>query len=96
VQTKTLKAKIILSLLILLLVSVFVVSGCSNKIANKEATGSQKIVITDLSGRQVNVPVPAQKVVAIGPGALRLVCYVNGVGKVVGVENAEKQWPTIQ
>ncbi|MCL6449414.1 MAG: iron ABC transporter substrate-binding protein, partial [Armatimonadetes bacterium] len=33
------------------------------------------------------------KVVAIGPGALRLVCYVNGADKVVGVENVEKQKP---
>ncbi len=48
--------------------------------------------VTDLAGRQVKVPVPAKKVVAIGPGALRLVCYVNGVDKVVGVEDVEKRW----
>jgi len=52
----------------------------------------KKIIITDLYGRKVEVPTLANRIVAIGPGALRLVCYVNGVDKIVGVENVEKQW----
>ncbi|MGB9792797.1 MAG: iron ABC transporter substrate-binding protein, partial [Thermacetogeniaceae bacterium] len=39
------------------------------------------------------IPVPAKRVVAIGPGALRLVCYAGGADKVVGIENMEKQQP---
>lgn len=50
--------------------------------------------ITDMAGREVEVPVPAQKVVAIGPGTLRLLCYVNGSDKIAGVEDIEKKQPT--
>jgi len=60
----------------------------------RDAAAPPKTVVTDLAGRQVEVPVLANKVMAIGPGALRLVCYVNGADKVVGVENLEKQQPT--
>lgn len=51
----------------------------------------KKIAITDVLGRKVEVPVPARRVVAIGPGALRLVCYVNGANRVVGIENIDKE-----
>ncbi|WP_027356186.1 iron ABC transporter substrate-binding protein [Desulfofundulus thermocisternus] len=81
-------------LLISLLVTLVVLGGCGAKTAGQDTSAPQKAVVTDLAGRQVEVPVPANKVVAIGPGALRLVCYVNGADKVVGVENLEKQQPT--
>lgn len=55
---------------------------------------TRKVKITDMAGRQVEVPVPAQKVVAIGPGALGLLCYVNGNDKIVGVEELERKQPT--
>ncbi|MDI3280566.1 MAG: iron ABC transporter substrate-binding protein [Bacillota bacterium] len=54
----------------------------------------RKARLVDLAGREVEVPVPAQRVVAIGPGALRLVCYVDGAERVVGVEELEKRQPT--
>jgi iron complex transport system substrate-binding protein len=50
-------------------------------------------VVTDLAGRQVEVPVLANKVMAISPGALRLVCYVNGADKVAGVETWKNSSP---
>lgn len=50
-----------------------------------------KITVTDLAGRRVEVPIPARRIVAIGPGALRLVCYVNGVNRVVGIENIDRE-----
>ncbi|MGQ9825866.1 MAG: iron ABC transporter substrate-binding protein, partial [Desulfotomaculales bacterium] len=90
-RTKVLKAGF---LLIALLVTLVVLGGCGAKTAQQETAAPQKVVVTDLAGRQVEVPIPAKKVVAIGPGALRLVCYVNGAAKVVGVENLEKQRPT--
>ncbi|GAB6156511.1 hypothetical protein JCM17380_52630 [Desulfosporosinus burensis] len=34
---------------------------------------------------------PVQKVVAIGPGALRLVTYAEGVSMLVGIEEIEKK-----
>jgi len=70
--------------------------GCAGKNEQKPAAAppQQKIKVTDLAGREVEIAAPVQKVAAIGPGALRLVCYVHGAGKVVGVEDLEKRQPT--
>ncbi|MCS7130688.1 MAG: iron ABC transporter substrate-binding protein [Archaeoglobaceae archaeon] len=67
---------------------------CCVQPESKESEKSleEKIIITDLAGRSVEVPKNVSKVVAIGPGALRLVVYLQAVDKVVGVENAEKAW----
>lgn len=85
----------ILGVVVLLLAAL---AGCGAKAPSGEApkagTEATKLKVTDLLGREVEVTVPAKKVVALGPGALRLVCYVNGVGKVVGVEDFEKKNPT--
>lgn len=91
-RTKVLKVGF--SLLIALLISGVVLGGCGAKTPGGQEAAAPKTVVTDLAGRQVEVPVPANKVVAIGPGALRLVCYVNGAAKVVGVEELEKKQPT--
>ncbi|MGO0122376.1 iron ABC transporter substrate-binding protein [Desulfothermobacter acidiphilus] len=70
-------------------------AGCGGKSPQGASPGATpaKLKLTDLLGREVEVPVPAQRVVALGPGALRLVCYVNGTTKVVGVEDFEKKNP---
>ncbi|PTQ51153.1 MAG: Vitamin B12 ABC transporter, B12-binding component BtuF [Brockia lithotrophica] len=49
-----------------------------------------QIQITDAANRAVTLSAPARRVVAIGPGALRLVTYVDGMESVVGVEQIEK------
>ncbi|MFZ5595825.1 MAG: iron ABC transporter substrate-binding protein [Bacillota bacterium] len=69
-------------------------SGCGMKSEQTKAAAPEKMKITDMAGREVEVPVPAQKVVAIGPGALRLLCYVNGADKIAGVEEIEMKQPT--
>ncbi len=56
--------------------------------------GGKTVSITDMSGRSVELQIPAAKVCAIGPGALRLICYTGAAGKVVGIENMEKRWST--
>lgn len=66
--------------------------GCGGNSGN--AGGKEIKVITDLAGRRVELTVPATRVTAIGPGALRLVCYAGGSENVVGIENMEKQWHT--
>lgn len=50
--------------------------------------------VTDLVGREVNLKTPAQRIVAVGPGSLRLVAYANGCDRVVGIEDMEKKVPT--
>ena len=68
---------------------MFIISGCSSESSTKTKNIEKKI-ITDLSGRKVEVKNNCKKAIAIGPGALRLYCYVNGSDNIVGVENIEK------
>jgi iron complex transport system substrate-binding protein len=63
------------------------VTACSRSPGDSSAQ-----TVTDLAGRSVEITLPATAVCAIGPGALRLVCYVGAAGKVVGIEKMEKQW----
>jgi len=89
----------------LLLVGLILL-GCSagqgsNKLETDQAAVStqgkvnpEMQVVTDLVGREVNVKIPAQQIVAVGPGALRLVAYANGTDRVVGIEEMEKKVPT--
>lgn len=46
--------------------------------------------MTDMVGRSVTVPFDPQRIVCIGPGALRLIVYLQSESKVVGVEDMEK------
>jgi len=48
------------------------------------------VQITDMVGRTVDVPEGVDAVVGIGAGALRLITYLDACGKVVGVEQSEK------
>lgn len=58
-------------------------------------TSSEKeegpITLTDALGRKITLEKRPEKVVAIGPGALRLYLYVADAQKLVGVEDMERQ-----
>ena len=62
------------------------VAGDSQGTVNNEVK-----VVTDLVGREVKVKIPAQRIVTVGPGSLRLVAYAKGTNRVVGIENMEKK-----
>jgi iron complex transport system substrate-binding protein len=51
------------------------------------------ITVTDMSGRKVQTPFDPERIVCIGPGALRLIVYLQAESKVVGVEDMEKMNP---
>jgi iron complex transport system substrate-binding protein len=78
----------ILMLLVTVLSSVLV--GCDAVSPNTAETVS----VTDLVGREVSVPADVSRVVAIGPGALRLYVYAGNLDYVVGVEQMEADSPT--
>ncbi|MDO5016447.1 MAG: ABC transporter substrate-binding protein [Eubacteriales bacterium] len=62
---------------------------------DKEADSSTEkdgFVLTDMRGREVSIPGDPQRFVCIGPGCLRLYCYVGDKAQLVGVEEAEKSW----
>ena len=52
--------------------------------------GAEPLTVTDLAGRSVTIDLPVKRIVCAGPGALRLVAYMNQTEKVVGVEEMEK------
>jgi iron complex transport system substrate-binding protein len=45
--------------------------------------------LTDMAGREVEVPASPERVIGIGTGALRLLAYLDATDMVVGVENFE-------
>ncbi len=54
---------------------------------------AEKITVTDMVKREVTVPVDPDRIVCIGPGALRLIVYLQAQLKVIGVEEMEKMNP---
>jgi len=65
-----------------ILLSVWIVSIAS----------AAPLTVTDMAGRRVFVPAAPQRIVCIGPGALRLIVYLDAQDKVVGVESMEKRF----
>jgi iron complex transport system substrate-binding protein len=49
--------------------------------------------ITDIQGRTVSVPDKPERIICLGPGALRLIVYLDAVGTVAAVESMEKMNP---
>ena len=47
--------------------------------------------VEDLAGRKIEVPAQIDKIVGVGPGALRLVVYLEAEDKVVGIEEFERR-----
>jgi iron complex transport system substrate-binding protein len=74
-------------LLVIALALPVVLSACGGGAAL--APADQTVTVTDLLGRQVNVPAKVTRVVAIGPGALRLYVYAGKLDYIAGVEEME-------
>ncbi len=49
------------------------------------------LTVTDMVGREVRVPFDPERIICIGPGALRLIVYLKAQSSVVGVEEMEKR-----
>nr|MBL0714825.1 ABC transporter substrate-binding protein [Desulfobacterales bacterium] len=50
------------------------------------------LTVTDMAGRPVGVPAEPGRIICIGPGALRLIVYLDAQDKVAGVESMEKRF----
>jgi len=48
-------------------------------------------VVRDIMGREVSIPAEVRRLVAIGPGALRLVVYLGATDRVAGIEDTERR-----
>ncbi|RLI76967.1 iron ABC transporter substrate-binding protein [Archaeoglobales archaeon] len=74
--------------LLLILILLVFLAGCTQESKKVE----EKITVKDMLGRDVKIPKEVNRIVCIGPGALRLIVYLDATDKVVGVEDAEKKW----
>jgi iron complex transport system substrate-binding protein len=57
------------------------------------AGAKELMTVTDMENRRVEVPKSPSQIVCLGPGSLRLICYLGAIEKVVGVEAFEKTKP---
>ncbi len=61
-------------------------------LVNQGSEKPQGFTVTDALGRTVTIPDDPEMFVAIGPGCLRLYCYVGDTNKLVGIEHIEITW----
>ncbi len=70
---------------VIILLIILFVTGCTQ---NAEVIGD-RIQIKDVLGRKVEVKSKVERVIAIGPGALRLYTMVGDTDKLIGIEQIE-------
>jgi len=75
-------------LVAVLLITGMLAAGCGNSPTQQD---TNTLEVQDMLGRKVMVPGQIEKVVGIGPGALRLLVYMQVTDKVVGVEEIERR-----
>ncbi|MFP4350545.1 MAG: iron ABC transporter substrate-binding protein [Thermodesulfobacteriota bacterium] len=51
------------------------------------------VSVTDMAGRRIRAPLNPDRIICLGPGALRLIVYLQALDRVAGVEEMEKRHP---
>ncbi|MCL2437212.1 MAG: ABC transporter substrate-binding protein [Clostridiales bacterium] len=69
----------------LLIMTVGVFSACGSETVDHSAAGETRI-ITDVWGREVEIPAHVETIVTLGPGATRIAAYLNVLDMIVGAE----------
>jgi iron complex transport system substrate-binding protein len=54
---------------------------------------AENLTVTDMAGREVTLCSQPRRIVCLGPGALRLLVYLQATDRLVGVEELEKRRP---
>lgn len=82
-------------LVALSMVACVCLTGCAaeESVETTATEGSAPTLVIDIAGRSVEVPDDVERVVALGPGALRLAVYAGGADVVVGIEEIESRPP---
>ena len=78
-----LKNKFLVTFILLSIIISFFIT------TNLYAKEREKVII-DAAGRKVSIPRNIERIVGVGPGALRMIVYLKESEKVVGVEEFEK------
>ncbi len=85
-----------LSLIVIVLVAVAATYLIlSTRPSTVQHSAPQQIYLVDAVGRNVTLSRSVDRIVAIGPGMLRLVCYLNATDLLVGVEDSERSWGSV-
>lgn len=79
-----------LSMLFLCLGMVLLVGVSVALVSQGALAASAGLTVTDMTGREVVLDAPARRIIAIGPGALRLCAYFQDVDMIVGIEQMDK------
>lgn len=74
--------------------SAFSSQAPSSQTEAKADISSTTRTITDMYGREVEIPTKIHSIVCTGSGALRIVSYLNGTGLLCGVEEADIAYET--
>jgi iron complex transport system substrate-binding protein len=80
-------------IILVFVLSSLLLGGCTSDVADSRLM-ENKIFVTDVLGRTVEIDKEAKRVVTVGPGALRLCCYFNNISMIVGVEQIDKDITT--
>jgi iron complex transport system substrate-binding protein len=95
--------KIVVNTLIIaaILAALIMMAGCtapgaSQSTALTSPPGSihadtTRISVTDMANRTVEVKKDPQRIIGVGAGALRMICYLNAADRVVGVDDREQK-----
>lgn len=90
----TLKVTILIAIVVVAIATVATLNPFAllNRPSVEQGQTPTNNYVIDFMGRNVTLPERVTKVVAIGPGSLRLVCYLNALDLIVGVEESEVMW----
>ena len=78
--------------LMLSLIMAFSLAACGSKDAPQQNNDTEKTkVITDGTGREVEIPSKVSRIICVNVGALRYACYMGAQDLVVGVEDYEQE-----
>lgn len=93
---RTVKLMVIVAILVIAVTAAVTAYYYIYRSPSEKPEGSDNfIIVKDFADREVKVPKNIQRVVAIGPGMLRLVSYLNALDLIVGVEESEQRWSPI-
>lgn len=95
------KKIIVSTLIIATILALFLVSaGCTAlstpqssaqlNTQNSPQADTGKITVTDMANRTVDVKKDPQRIIGVGAGALRMICYLQAADRVVGVDDREQ------
>ncbi len=85
--------------LLFLMIPLLILTGCASQVSQNpgqedggKENGAEKStqVITDMMGREVEVPTKINSIICTGAGALRLIAYAQAVDLLIGIEDTDK------